>query len=47
MNPRNEVSDNNLAFIFLQERENDKAIEYARKALDIFPKYGDAYLNLA
>ena len=47
INPRNEISYNNLSFIFLQGNEIDKAIEYARKALEIFPRYGDAYLNLA
>lgn len=47
VNPKNEVSYNNLAYIFLQEKESEPAIENARKALEIFPKYGDAHLNLA
>jgi protein O-mannosyl-transferase len=45
--PRNEMLQNNLAFILLNVGEIDKAIEHARTALEIFPKYGDAYLNLA
>jgi tetratricopeptide (TPR) repeat protein len=46
-NPHSEIPHNNLAYIFLQQNEPDKAIESARRALEIFPKYGDAYLNLA
>jgi protein O-mannosyl-transferase len=47
INPRNEIGYNNLAYISLQEQKPDQVIEYALKALEIFPKYGDAYLNLA
>jgi protein O-mannosyl-transferase len=47
INPNKEISHNNLAYIFLQQNEPDKAIESARRALKIFPKYSDAYLNLA
>jgi tetratricopeptide (TPR) repeat protein len=41
------VGYSNLAFIFLQSKEYDKAIEYARRALEIYPGFGDAYLNMA
>jgi protein O-mannosyl-transferase len=46
-NPRNENSYNNLAYVFLQQNEPDRAIENAQKAIKIFPKFADAYLNLA
>ena len=45
--PKNELVHNNLAFVLLHDKEFDGAIEHARKALEIFPKYADAYLNLA
>ncbi|MGD0100738.1 MAG: tetratricopeptide repeat protein [Acidobacteriota bacterium] len=45
---KNELVHNNLAFILLHDKEEvDAAIEHARKAIEIFPQYADAYLNLA
>jgi tetratricopeptide (TPR) repeat protein len=45
---KNELVHNNLAFILLHDKkEVDAAIEHARKAIEIFPQYADAYLNLA
>ncbi len=44
---KDETVHNNLAFVLLHDKEFDGAIEHARKALEIFPRYADAYLNLA
>jgi protein O-mannosyl-transferase len=47
INPQNDMMQNNLAIILLLNGEIDGAIEHARKAIEIFPQFSDAYMNLA
>jgi len=51
--PRNPVRNagwttyGNLAAVYVKTGEYDKAIERARRAIEIYPLYGDAYLSLS
>jgi tetratricopeptide (TPR) repeat protein len=47
LNPQNDMMHNNLAIILLIDGEYDRAIREARKAIEIFPHYAEAYMNLA
>jgi tetratricopeptide (TPR) repeat protein len=45
-NPQDEIAYSNLAHVFIQLNNPDGAIQNARKAIEIFPQFADAYLNL-
>lgn len=47
IDPRNEVNFFNMGVLYKNKNEDDKAIQAFEKAIQINPKYKDAYINIA